>query len=187
MPSYFYIDSVKVYDLGFSKFDKTKPNFVTEPKFLDNILSWDYSHDNIAVQEYKITINNNKVLKNIDNYIVLNPIDTMGATSAFVQAMDYSGNTSVGTTINFTPKIVNLLYNELDPSLEKWSIYTDSTTSYALAKQGKNCIMVDITTSGTNPWDIQLMKNGCELIYDTKYAYCISLRSTTNRKIKFAI
>lgn len=186
LPNCLYIDSVKVYDLGFAKFDKTKPNDVTGLKFLDNVLSWDYCHDNVSVKEYKISLNNGKVLTTANNYLVLNPIDTLMSNSASVVSIDYSENKSDSSVVNYTPYSTNFICNETKPLIDNWNTYADETANITIT-QGDKGVILDIIKSGANPWDVQLMKNNYELIPNTRYAYSLSLSSSINRNIKFVI
>lgn len=117
IPAYFYIDSIKVYDLNFNKFDKTVPDKVKGLKFdgSEKVLSWDYCHDNVAVKEYKVSLDNGEVLTTQNNYLILNSIDLIGAISASVVAIDYSNNKSNPSKIAVTPSAVETLFNEARP------------------------------------------------------------------------
>ena len=187
MPAYFYIDSVKVYDLGFNKFDKTSPDNVQGLKFneSDNVLSWNYMHDNVAVKEYKILLNNGEELTTPSNYMVLNPIDMIGATSAIVKAVDYTKNESEEVSVKVNNNSLSILYDEDKPLVKNWNSYTDSSLEKAEITQGDNGIIFNINEGGANAWDIQLMKNNITLTPNTTYYYSISMVSTVDRTVKF--
>nr|DAW63471.1 MAG TPA: hypothetical protein [Caudoviricetes sp.] len=189
MPSFFYIDSVKVYDLGFTKYDKTLPDKVEGLKFAetDNVLSWNYTHDNVAVKEYEITLNNGEILNTYNNYIVLNSIDTIGATSASVSSVDYSQNKSKPTQIQIQPKALDIIHNETKPLVANWNTYSDSSLEAPSLVQGSNGLVLNINEGGQNSWDIQLMKNNIQLVSNTKYSYVISLSSTVDRNVKLVV
>lgn len=189
IPAYFYIDSIKVYDLGFTKYDKTLPNKVEGLKFTDkdNVLSWNYTYDNVAVKEYEITLNNGEVLNTYNNYIVLNGIDTIGATSALVSSVDYSQNKSKPTQIQIQPKALSIIHNETKPLVANWNIYSDSSLETPSLVQGSNGLVLNINEGGQNSWDIQLMKNNIQLVSNTKYSYVISLSSTVDRNVKLVV
>ena len=189
MPVYFYMDSIKVYDLGFNKFDKTPPDNVQGLKFneSDNVLSWNYMYDNVAVKEYKILLNNGEELTTPSNYMVLNPIDMIGATSAIVKAVDYTKNESEEVSVKVNNNSLSILYDEDKPLVEGWNSYTDSSLEKAEITQGDNGIILSINKGGTNAWDIQLMKNNITLTPNTTYYYSISIASTVDRTVKFAV
>ena len=186
MPAYFYIDNVKVYDLGFNKFDKTPPQDITNLKFAENVVSWDYCYDNVAVKEYKVSLDNGEVLTTQNNYLILNSIDLIGAISASVVAIDYSNNKSNPSKIAVTPSAVETLFNEARPLTTGWNTYVDTTAKASLT-QGEYGVILGIANGGSNVWDIQLIKNNCQLVKDSKYSYSITLSSTVERDVKLVI
>ena len=188
IPAYFYIDSIKVYDLNFNKFDKTVPDKVKGLKFdgSKNVLNWDYCHDNVSVKEYQISLNNGEDLITQNNYLALNSIDLIGATSASVTATDYSNNQSDSSKIQVNPSVVETMYNEAKPLVADWNTYVDKSATANLT-QGDKGIVLDILRGGSNTWDIQLMKNNIQLASNTKYSYVISLTSTVDRNVKLVV
>lgn len=188
IPAYFYIDSIKVYDLNFNKFDKTVPDKVKGLKFdgSEKVLSWDYCHDNVAVKEYKVSLDNGEVLTTQNNYLILNSIDLIGAISASVVAIDYSNNKSNPSKIAVTPSAVETLFNEARPLTTGWNTYVDTTAKASLT-QGEYGVILGIANGGSNVWDIQLIKNNCQLVKDSKYSYSITLSSTVERDVKLVI
>ena len=188
IPAYFYIDSIKVYDLNFNKFDKTVPSKVKGLKFdgSENVLSWDYCYDNVSVKEYQVSLNNGENLITQNNYLVLNNIDLIGATSASIVATDYSNNQSDSSKIQVNPSVVETLYNEAKPLATDWNTYVD-TSAGANLTQGDKGVVLDILNGGSNTWDIQLMKNNCQLLHNTKYSYSLTLSSSVDRSVKLVI
>ena len=187
LPQTMCVESVKVYDLGFTKYDKIQPNEPTGVKFLDNVISWDYCYDNVAVKEYKVSLDNGTTLTSSKNYIVLNPIDTIGVTFGSVSAIDYAGNSSSSISVQITPPATEILYSENKPAINAWSVYCNAENSSATATQGENGIVLNIANSGSNAWDVQLMKNNIEIAQNTKYAYSLTLTSTIDRNVKTTI
>ena len=181
------VESVKVYDLGFNRYDKTQPDEPTGVKFLDNVISWDYCYDNVAVKEYKVALDNGTTLTTSNNYIVLNPIDTIGATSGSISAIDCAGNSSSAISVKITPPATEIICNENKPIANDWTVYCNAENSSATATQGENGIVLNIANGGSDAWDIQLMKNNIEIDQNTKYAYSLTLISTTDRNVKTAI
>ena len=188
IPAYFYIDSIKVYDLNFNKFDKTVPDKVKGLKFdgSKNVLNWDYCHDNVSVKEYQVSLNNGENLITQNNYLALNSIDLIGATSASVIATDYSNNKSDSSKTQVNPSVVETLYNEAKPLATDWNTYVD-TSAGANLTQGDKGVVLDILNGGSNTWDIQLMKNNCQLLHNTKYSYSLTLSSSVDRSVKLVI
>lgn len=188
IPAYFYIDSIKVYDLNFNKFDKTVPSKVKGLKFdgSENVLSWDYCYDNVSVKEYQVSLNNGENLITQNNYLVLNNIDLIGATSASIVATDYSNNQSDSSKIQVNPSVVETLYNEAKPLVADWNTYVD-TSAMANLTQGDKGVVLSIVNGGSNTWDIQLMKNNCQLLHNTKYSYSLTLSSSVDRSVKLVI
>ena len=188
IPAYFYIDSIKVYDLNFNKYDKTVPDKVKGLKFdgSKNVLNWDYCHDNVSVKEYQVSLNNGENLITQNNYLALNSIDLIGATSASVTATDYSNNQSDSSKIQVNPSVVETLYNEAKPLATDWNTYVD-TSAGANLTQGDKGVVLDILNGGSNTWDIQLMKNNCQLLHNTKYSYSLTLSSSVDRSVKLVI
>ena len=188
IPAYFYIDSIKVYDLNFNKYDKTVPDKVKGLKFdgSKNVLNWDYCHDNVSVKEYQVSLNNGENLITQNNYLALNSIDLIGATSASVTATDYSNNQSDSSKIQVNPSVVEAIYNETKPLTTGWNTYVD-TSAGANLTQGDKGVVLDILRGGSNTWDIQLMKNNIQLVSNTKYSYAISLSSTVDRNVKLVV
>ena len=188
IPAYFYIDSIKVYDLNFNKYDKTVPDKVKGLKFdgSKNVLNWDYCHDNVSVKEYQVSLNNGENLITQNNYLALNSIDLIGATSASVTATDYSNNQSDSSKIQVNPSVVEAIYNETKPLTTGWNTYVD-TSAGANLTQGDKGVVLDILRGGSNTWDIQLMKNNIQLASNTKYSYAISLSSTVDRNVKLVV
>ena len=188
IPAYFYIDSIKVYDLNFNKYDKTVPDKVKGLKFdgSKNVLNWDYCHDNVSVKEYQVSLNNGENLITQNNYLALNSIDLIGATSASVIATDYSNNKSDSSKTQVNPSVVETLYNEAKPLATDWNTYVD-TSAGANLTQGDKGVVLDILNGGSNTWDIQLMKNNCQLLHNTKYSYSLTLSSSVDRSVKLVI
>lgn len=48
-------------------------------------------------------------------------------------------------------------------------------------------MILGIANGGSNVWDIQLIKNNCQLVKDSKYSYSITLSSTVERDVKLVI
>ena len=188
IPAYFYVDSIKVYDLNFNKFDKTVPSKVKGLKFdgSENVLSWDYCYDNVSVKEYQVSLNNGENLITQNNYLALNNIDLIGATSASIVATDYSNNKSDSSKTQVNPSVVETLYNEAKPLATDWNTYVD-TSAGANLTQGDKGVVLDILNGGSNTWDIQLMKNNCQLLHNTKYSYSLTLSSSVDRSVKLVI
>ena len=187
LPQTMCVESVKVYDLGFNRYDKTQPDEPTGVKFLDNVISWDYCYDNVAVKEYKVALDNGTTLTTSNNYIVLNPIDTIGATSGSISAIDCAGNSSSAISVKITPPATEIICNENKPIANDWTVYCNAENSSATATQGENGIVLNIANGGSDAWDIQLMKNNIKIAQNTKYAYSLTLTSTTDRNVKIAI
>ena len=185
-PCYFYIDSVKIYDLGFNKFDKTPPTDITNLKFSKKVISWDYSYDNVAVKEYKISLDNDEVFTTPNNYLVLDDIDLIEATSGTIVAIDYLNNKSNSNKVKVIPSKVEPLFYETIPLVSEWNNYTDNEAEISMS-QGKEGIILDIANGGTNVWDIQLIKKNCQLIKNAKYSYLITLTSSVERDVKLVL
>lgn len=44
-----------------------------------------------------------------------------------------------------------------------------------------------IANGGSNVWDVQLIKNNCQLVKDSRYSYSITLSNTVERDVKLVI
>lgn len=186
-PVKFYIDSMKVYDLGFSKYDTIAPNNVEHIELSsDNVLTWYYTYDNIAVDHYAITLNNGKSFSSIYSYYAFSNIDLIGATEISVQAVDICGNMTNKETIIIRSKETTTVLQSNFSTLVGWDKYIDVNADTTITANNNKAI-ISILNGGTENWHIQFNHNGISITQGSYYECDVIIKSNVTRKITVAV
>lgn len=186
-PTKFYIDSVKVYDLGFAKYDTIAPNNIERVEInKDNVLTWYYDYDNIAVDHYLITLNNGKTFNTIFSYYAFTNLDLMGATEISVQAVDVSGNITPKETITINTNSTTSVLQSNFASLAGWSNYIDSNASAIITAQNNEAV-INVSNGGTESWHIQFNHDGLPIYQGAYYECDVIVSCSKTRKITMTV